>query len=122
MNDTHSLELKISKFLRFGVLLAGFLMLIGIIIRFKWHGDPFFNFQFYDQIPFQKILEHHLKFGHWGQLISYLGLIVLISLPVLRVLLTAILFIAQKDYLLAFIAIIVLVSLALSFTLGIEHS
>jgi uncharacterized membrane protein len=54
-------------------------------------------------------------------LLSYAGLIALISLPVLRVLLTMILFLKQKEYILAVVAALVLIGLFVSFTFGMEH-
>ena len=118
--DIETLELKISKFLRWGVLFAAILMLIGWILQFKWSGNPFFHFEVYDQIPFSSQIFFHYRKEHWGHLLSYAGLIVLISLPLIRVLLTAILFLKQKEFALAIIAFLVLLGLIVSFTFGIE--
>lgn len=118
--DIEALELKISKFLRLGVLIAAILMLIGWIMQFKWGGNPFFHFEIYDEVPFKNQLFFHYSKKHWGYLLSYTGLIVLISLPLIRVLLTAILFLRQKEFALALIAFVVLLGLVISFTFGIE--
>jgi len=120
MNTKPNLEIKISWFLRIGVIVAGFLLLAGVISTFKFNGNPFFVFQVYDKIPLQIGLLHHLKHQQWGMLLSYTGLIVLITLPIIRVILTAILFIRQKEYHLACIAIVVLLGLMMSFSLGFE--
>lgn len=120
MNEIESLELKISKFLRGGVFLAGAVMFVGWIWKLKWKGNPFFNFEVYDRIPFTDLIKQHIYLKDWGLLVSYAGLLILISLPLIRVLLTAILFIRQKEYMLAGIALIVLTGLSASLFLGIE--
>lgn len=120
MNNIESLELKIANFLRFGVVIAGILMFVGWMAQFKISANPFFNFETYDHIPMKDLLSFHLKQKNWGMLISYMGLVALISLPVIRVILTAILFLRQKDFILALVAIVVLVGLIISMTLGIE--
>lgn len=120
MNDIESLELKIAKFLRVGVIVAGIIMFAGWMAQFKLTGDPFFNFQTYDHIPLQNMIAIHIRNQQWGILLSYAGLAALISLPIIRVLLTAILFLKQKEFLLAFIAMTVLLGLVFSMSLGIE--
>jgi uncharacterized membrane protein len=120
MNQIETLELKIAKFLRGGVFLAGAIMFVGWIWKTKWNGNPFFNFESYDRIPFTQMLQHHFYRGDWGTLVSYAGLLILISLPLIRVILTAILFVKQKEYALAGIALIVLSGLTASILLGIE--
>ncbi len=120
MNELQSLELKIAKFLRWGVVFSGVVLLIGWIMQFKLSGDPFFTFQTYDQIPFLDLLKHHIQHRNWSHLISYAGLLMLISLPLIRVLLTAFLFIKQKDFILALIALVVFLGLVSSMFLGIE--
>lgn len=120
MDEIESLELKISKFLRFGVLLSGVIMFVGWVLQLRWRGNPFYNYDTYDPISLVRLLEVYLRNENWGALISYFGLVVLISLPIIRVLLTAILFITQKERLLALIALIVLSGLVASVLLGIE--
>lgn len=118
--ELESLELRIAKFLRFGVILAGILIFGGWVVTLNLYKDPFYSFQIYDTFPLQNILSIYYRNGNWGILISYLGLAVLISLPLIRVLLTACLFLKQKDYLLGTIAFVVLMALLVSFFLGIE--
>ena len=121
MNQIEALEFKIAKFLRVGVILAGLLMLIGWVSHMKFSGSPFYVFDTYDQIPFEELFMHHLRWKNWGMLTSYAGLVALISLPLIRVLLTAVIFIKRKEYYLSVIAFIVLLGLFISMTLGIEH-
>lgn len=121
-NDTEleNLELKISKFLRYGVLVAGFFLAIGWISQFSLTENPYEHFKFYDYLPLQDILKHYVQHKQWGILISYVGLGLLISLPLIRVMLTAFLFIKQKEYHLAAIASLVLICLLISFSFGID--
>lgn len=120
MNKIESLELKIAKFLRVGVIFAGLIMFVGWATQFKFDGNPFFNFQTYDHIPLQDLIGLHIHRKHWGALLSYMGLATLISLPIIRVFLTAVLFIRQKEFLLSFVALTVFGGLIFSMLLGIE--
>lgn len=120
MNDIEALERNIAKFLRYGVIASGLVMFTGWIMQFKLHGNPFFTFDTYDQISIIDLVKIHLRNKDWGVLISYAGLLALISLPLIRVLLTAILFLKQKEFTLALVAFIVLSGLAFSMLLGID--
>jgi uncharacterized membrane protein len=120
MNEIESLELKIAHFLRAGVIISGVIMFAGWMTQFKLSGNPFFNFETYDRISLSELIKFHIHKKDWGILLSYLGLISLISLPLIRVLLTAILFIKQKEFKLAVIAVVVLIGLMASMSLGIE--
>jgi uncharacterized membrane protein len=120
MNDIETLELKIAKFLRVGVIVSGLIMFAGWLTQVKWSGDPFFNFKTYDQIPLKDLILLHVRNKDWGVLLTYSGLFSLISLPLIRVLLTAVLFLRQKEFILALIAFIVLIGLLASMSLGIE--
>lgn len=120
MGPQESLELKISKFLRKGVLLAGFFLIIGWISNLINHGVNYEQLHNYHEVSLLDALKLIIAKGDWGDLIGYTGMGLLIFLPISRVFLTAWLFIKQKDYLLAGIALFVLVALIISFTLGIE--
>lgn len=120
MNDIEELELKISKFLRFGVLLAGFVILVGWLFNFQWSENPFAEFAQYRHVQLADALMVYSQNGDWGSLISFIGLFILISLPIIRVFLTTLLLLKQKEFLLGFIALAVLVGLLISFSLGIE--
>lgn len=120
MDQLESLELKISKFLRLGVLVAGIFMLIGWLSHTFTQPDNFELLKTYHDSTLSETLRMAYAEGAWGTLISYLGLVILIALPITRVFLTAVLFLKQKEYLLAGIAGFVLVALIVSFSLGIE--
>lgn len=120
MDQLESLELRISKFLRLGVLVAGLFMLIGWISQSINQPDSLIALKTYHSSTLSETLSNAWTTSSWGVLISYLGLAILISLPITRVFLTAVLFLKQKEYLLAGIAAFVLVALIVSFSLGIE--
>ena len=113
-----SLELFIAKFLRYGVFFAAALLFIGWMLQIDFQHDTFAAFSTYKNTPLNQTLANLMSAKSYGLLISYLGLVVLISLPVLRVLLTAIAFVFERDYLLAAIAGVVLCGLLYSFVLG----
>lgn len=120
MDELESLELKISKLLRAGVLAAGFLMLIGWIAHLVLKGSSFELLKTYNAVSIDETFKIAIANNSWSVLIAYLGLIILISLPITRVFLTAFLFLKQKEYILAGIASFVLIALLVSFSLGIE--
>jgi uncharacterized membrane protein len=115
-----SLELRISVLLRWGVLLAGAFMLIGWASMLDFTQNPLAAFHDYKSESLKDSLHSAVSHQQWGLLIAYAGLALLISLPLLRVLMTAILFIKQKEKVLAAIAFFVFATLILSFSLGIE--
>jgi len=119
-NGLLSLELKISNLLRWGVLLAGAFLFIGWMSILDFTQNPLADFKDYKEETLVHSLNKALQNGQWGLLIAYAGLALLISLPVIRVLMTGILFIKQKEKILAATAFFVFGILILSFSLGIE--
>jgi uncharacterized membrane protein len=115
-----TLELRISNLLRFGVLLAGAFLFVGWMTLLDFTQNPLADFKDYKEQTLMQSLEQALQNNQWGLLIAYVGLAILISLPLLRVLLTGFLFIKQKEKTLAAIAFFVFLILILSFSLGIE--
>ncbi len=120
MDQLENLELKISKFLRLGVLCSGLFLLIGWIANFKLGSINTEAFKTYSAVDLMTSLELAIMEGNWAILISYLGLIILISLPMIRVFLTAIIFLKQRENILAALAGLVLLGLVISFSFGIE--
>ena len=118
MNEREGMELKISKFLRIGVIFSGIIIAVGWIWSFDPSVDPFANLQTYQPLNLIDSFEISFMLQYWGRMVSYLGLMILISLPVIRVLLSILLFIQQKEKEMALIGTIVLVGLLLSFSLG----
>lgn len=120
MKDLETMELKISKFLRFGVILSGIIILTGWMMSFRPASDPFISLQTYSSFNLIDSLQMHAILQNWGKIITYFGLSILISLPILRVFLSVILFIKQKEKIMALLGAIVLIGLILSFSLGIK--
>lgn len=118
MNELERMELKISKFLRIGVIISGAIITLGWAMSFQADYDPFENLKTYHQISLIDSFQIQFMLENWGRLIVYFGLMILISLPVLRVLLSVVLFVKQKEKKMAFIGAIVLLGLILSFSLG----
>ena len=123
--ELQSLELRISKFLRAGVLFAGAVMLVGwvwtlIVLHSGWGANPYAIFETYHESTLIESVRSAIQAGSWSQIVSYLGLVVLISLPMIRVLLTMILFFRQRERVLGFIALFVMLALMASLLLGFE--
>lgn len=115
-----TLELKIAKFLRKGILVAGVFIFAGWIAKLSLIENPFIKFQTYQRTRFIDMAEVHFMIDDWAFFISYSGLFVLISLPVIRVFLTGVLFMRQKEKAMGTMAFVVLFFLLLSFVLGFE--
>lgn len=118
--EINSLELKISKVLRIGVLVAGFFLLTSWILNTIDGGSSFFVFKDYDKIDLLSQIVIAKKNNQWGILIGFFGLSLLVMLPILRVALTTVLFFVQKDYKIGFVSILVLIFLMISFLLGVN--
>ncbi|MGZ3772266.1 MAG: DUF1634 domain-containing protein [Pseudobdellovibrionaceae bacterium] len=118
-NAVHQLELKISYLLRIGVLIAGFLLCLGWLWMLT-HGESISGkFTDYTKpMPFPERVHWAIISNDPATLISLLGLAFLVILPILRVLMTGILFIWRKEFRLGFIAFIVFIALISSFFLG----
>ena len=119
MKDIENLELKVSKFLRYGVIFSGLVILTGWLSIFKF-TNGFYTFKHYDKLPLMDVIRLYFHHERYGMLLTYAGLVILISLPIIRVILTAILFLLRKEYILALIAFFVSSVLFLSMFLGIE--
>lgn len=120
MDELESLEFKISKFLRLGVIVAAVFMSIGWFTQLAFQKHSLELLKTYHAVSLGETLKIAYLNNQWSELIAYLGLMILIALPITRVFLTAFLFVKQKEYLLAGIASIVLIALIVSFSLGIE--
>jgi uncharacterized membrane protein len=121
MNELERMELKISKFLRVGVILSGTIIAIGWAMSFQAEYNPFTNLKIYNNISLIDSIQIQFMLENWGRIVIYFGLGMLISLPVIRVFLSIILFVKQKEKKMALIGAIVLFGLILSFSLGGTH-
>lgn len=120
MSRLESIELLIAKFLRYGVILAGIVIFIGWALQIDFAHNVYAGFATYAQDDLLQRLSGAWVNRDWAILISYLGLTILISLPFIRVMLTAVVFIFDKDHLMASCALLVIFGLILSVTLGFQ--
>ena len=118
--DVYALEMFIAKFLRYGVLFAGLLMLCGWLTQISFTADAFAPFHVYHDAPLFRTIAELIEAQRWGLLTAYAGMTVLISLPLLRVFMTFAVFIKKRDYTLAAVSAVVLFGLGLSIALGFE--
>lgn len=115
-----NLELKISKFLRMGVIVSGLFMIVGWIFESLKSENSFDKIKSYNPDALADSFQLAYASGDWATVLTYIGLIILVSLPIIRVLLTAVLFIKQKDTPMAALAIFVFFILMTSLMLGFE--
>ena len=120
ISETHRLELIISKLLRVGVMTAGVCLLVGWVGMWLNNGSVLSRFQVYEAEPLLEKIQWALLMRDRSLMMALIGLIILVCLPLVRVLLTGILFIRQKDYRLAVMAFAVFATLVASFFLGID--
>jgi len=114
------LELFISKFLRFGVFVSAFFILIGWFGQIDWHNNKFDDFKEYHHTPLLNALNTLISSQSWGSLLIYLGLLILILLPLFRVFFTGLIFIKQKEYAMASLVGLVMLGLIVSISFGFE--
>lgn len=115
-----ALEWAVARMLRVGVIIAGVMMLGGWFTFMDFTGNPLVNFHEYKEMPLLESLELAREQSNWGLLLAYAGLALLVSLPIVRVFMTAVLFTKQRQKILAGIAYFVFFILIISLTLGIE--
>lgn len=115
------MELRISYLLRYGVLASGLFLAIGWFWLWMLEGNLLDSFTSYERKPLAQVIHHAVETSNWAMLISLLGLAILVLLPVIRVLLTGVLFTVQKEKILAGMSYFVFMVLVFSFFLGISH-
>ncbi|QDK38035.1 DUF1634 domain-containing protein [Bdellovibrio sp. NC01] len=120
LDPLHQLELTISKLLRTGVLLAGMFLAIGWVWLWIQNGDMLSSFTTYEPKSFMETIHWALLMNDRPMIISLIGMVILVCLPVARVFMTGVLFIKQKDRVLAIMAFAVFAVLIASFCLGID--
>lgn len=116
----NQLEYRISQFLRGGVLFAGLLLLVGWLWMLVNNREVLSTFDEYHPQSLAESLQWALIMNDRALMMSFFGLVVLVSLPVIRVLMTGVLFMKQKEYRLALMAFLVFSALVASFSLGID--
>ena len=115
------MEIQISRFLRIGVLVSGVLLAIGWIWLWITEGNRLEGFTVYQPKPLNKVVYEAWISSNWAVLVSVIGLGILVLLPVARVFFNGILFVKQKEKVMAWMSFGVFVALVLSFFLGIDR-
>lgn len=118
--ELHRLELQISHFLRTGVLFAGLVLFVGWIWMWLHGQDISREFTEYNPHALKDTWQEAIVSSDYATIISVIGLVVLVALPVIRVFLSGVLFLKQKDHRLALMAFAVFSALVLSLLLGID--
>lgn len=112
------LELSIARFLRAGATVAGVLLGSGWALRLGRGSVGYDAFAVHRPSSLAIDVVQAWANRDVGLLVSYLGLAVLISLPIIRVALVATLFVRGHERALAAASALVLFGLAMSFVLG----
>lgn len=121
-----SIDIKIATVLRVGVISAGVLIFLGWLSQIslsdlaRRSDSAFDGFKVYESSPLIPVLQELVSRGRWGELVSYLGLSLLILLPVFRVFMTFVSFLIVRDFMLSLLSAIVFISLLISFSLGLS--
>ena len=111
-------EIRVAKLLRYGVLLVGVVLTLGWILSINFSENIFLQYQNYKETSLFETLQFAWTERQWGLILSYCGLCLLILLPLLRVIMTCILFAKEKEYIMVCITLLVLIGLGMSFVLG----
>lgn len=120
MMDERKIDNTISKLLHNGIIFSGLSILLGWVLSFNESANQLANLQNYQKRNLFLTLEMEVLAGNWALLVCYAGLFALICLPVLRVFVSMILLLKQKEKGMALISSLVLLGLLMSFTFGIE--
>ena len=127
--EERDMELFLGKFLRFGVMLSCSITLIGgVLYLFQQNGVLPDYSPTPDSMPFEGVKESLRSFSTiWqgildmdGAAIIQLGVVVLIATPVLRVAISALGFLMEKDYMYVVITLIVLGIIIANMFLGLH--
>lgn len=113
------MELKIASILRYGVLIAGGIILTGWLLSFNPNNNLFDAYKTYEQVDLIVSIKAQVLLQNWGRLLTYFGLFLLILLPVIRVFLSMILFFKHQEKQMALIGAIVFIGLLISFYQGL---
>ena len=95
--DDSRMEIIVGRMLQTGVLLAGFLMLVGGAYYLWLHGAEMPNYRSFHGVAVRR-----------GEKIVWAGVIVMIATPVLRVAFAAVAFALERDWLYTGVSLTVL--------------
>jgi uncharacterized membrane protein len=117
-------ELLISHLLRIGVVSSLVVVVIGLIISFLHHPEYLHSDQMQQVISPSRVTWHSLRelfrglLHLRGEAIIMAGLLLLIATPVMRVAVSIVAFIVERDWVFVVVTSFVLAMLILSFVLG----
>lgn len=121
------IERLISIVLRTGVLLSMAVIVLGVVLTFAHHPDYFRSRPALGELTDASLTYPHTlssvvagaRAGH-GQAVAMLGILLLVLTPIVRVGMSVVLFLLQRDKLYAAITVTVLVLLIVSFLSGLS--
>ena len=123
--EVHKVELLISALLRAGVILSLFVVTFGLTLSFIHHEAYVHSHRILHDLvgpghPFPRTIRQTIDgIRHFhGEAFITLGLLLLVATPVMRVAVSIILFLHERDRIFAVLTSIVLALLILSFFLG----
>lgn len=111
-------DLIIARILRYGINVVSVLFVIGWASSISFSENIFLNYQSYHAVALSEQIRAVWLGQQWGSILAYLGLAILISLPILRVLMVGILFTRNKEYKMVSITALVALGLILSLWIG----
>ncbi len=123
------MELFLGKFLRFGVMLSCAITLIGGVLYLYQQGGILPDYTpTPENLPFKGVEQNLRSFSSIiqgilelnGASIIQFGVIVLIATPVIRVAISAVAFLIEKDYMYVVITLIVLAIIIANMLLGLH--
>lgn len=112
--ELEEMEITISRFLKFGVLLSAIVIATGFLL-FIITGSSGYSGEYFPRTPLE-ILKGLLAFKSYAVILT--GLMLLILTPIFRVGISILVFIKEKDYLYAKITALVFFILIISLILG----
>lgn len=112
--ELEEMELTISRFLKFGVMLSAAVIALGFLI-FIFTGNSGYNGEYFPKTPVE-IFKGLASLKAYAIILT--GLMFLILTPVFRVGISILVFIKEKDFLYAKITALVFIILIVSFLLG----
>ena len=115
------MQLLLGHILRFGTIISISIVFLGGVIYLMRHGHTVANYQKFKGIPAfvqypAGIVNGILNFK--GQAIIQFGIILLIATPILRIIVSAISFVLERDYLYVGISLLVLLIIFISMSNG----
>jgi len=105
------IELYVGRLLQWGVILAGFTILLGGVVFLVRHGGEVTSYKVFHDVPVELKTVPGIFHGlsSWsGRAIIQFGVLLMIATPVLRVAFAAVAFAFEKDWLYTLISGIVL--------------